>query len=160
MNARGWWVGLGTVAVGALGIYFWRLYQFGEQLVVTPRIEVYKVTLDGIMLRVNVTLKNPTSSSVMLQHPFVEIFHEGSLVATSKTSNAEKVIQKSSETKLDPIEITVSLASLPDILTRLMTTDQLSLEVVTRTKANNITLPPIREYITIAGIKGLLPMRR
>jgi hypothetical protein len=114
-------VGLGLLA--AFGIYkgykAFSTKKMSEKLnveVVNPR--VHDVKFDGIVLRTDVRLQNPTKGQMTLTQPYVKLFSTGEMIASSKVENKQFVIKPMSEIMLDPISIKVDWTEVLKLLMR------------------------------------------
>lgn len=134
-------LGAGAVAAFFGGRYLLRLNRLSNELELVTKVSVYKVSLSGIDLRIEVTLKNPSAGSVKVKHPFVKLLHGESTIASSTVKNTDMEIQKFSEVKLEPIILSIGFLSLatsmPGLLSEYRQTGKLSLTVKTITTINN-----------------------
>ena len=79
-------IGAGTIAAIA---YFRSLNRAQEQLQVIPNASIYKIGLDGMTVKVDALLKNPTGASFYLKYPFIELTHKNLLVGSSQVVNKD-----------------------------------------------------------------------
>jgi hypothetical protein len=82
-------VGAGVVA----GItYLARLRQTGADIQSIAKVSVFKLDLNGLTLRVDVTLKNPTRTKFAIKFPFVSLSYKGNLLGSSQSVNQDITI--------------------------------------------------------------------
>lgn len=79
-------IGAGLVA-GA--VYFARIRRAGVQLQVIPNANIHQLSLDGLIIRVDALLKNPTGASFKIKYPFIEITHKDVLAGSSQVVNKD-----------------------------------------------------------------------
>lgn len=79
-------IGAGLIA-GA--VYFARIRRAGVQLQVIPNANIHQLSLDGLTIRVDALLKNPTGASFKIKYPFIEITHKDVLAGSSQVVNKD-----------------------------------------------------------------------
>ena len=83
-------------AIGAAVIagisYMSKLQRAQVQLQIVPSIYVHKVSLQGLVIRIDALLKNPTAASFTIKYPFIEIMHKETLIGSSQAINKDIVI--------------------------------------------------------------------
>lgn len=140
---KGTYLLLGAGAVGLVvgGSYLYNLNRLSSELEVVTKAIIHKVTLGGIILRVDVTLKNPTGGSIKVKYPFVKMLYNGSTFASSEVKDTDYEIPKFGEKVLEPIFINLSFFSLatsvPGLLKEYRSTGKATIEVKTITTINN-----------------------
>ena len=151
-------VGLGIAgAVGGIA-YLLSLKRLSDELEIVTGASISKVTLTGLVLKVNVTLKNPTGGSVMVKQPFVKMIYADKTIASSQVKDANIEIPKFSEVNLDPIKIKLGFLSLattvPALVKEYRETGKLNVIVHTVTTIND-SLPYTKtDNITLGGGKA------
>jgi hypothetical protein len=79
-------VGAGVIA----GLrYFTNIERAQAQLQIVPNMYVHKLSLEGLVLRIDALLKNPTNATFTLKYPFIEITHKKILVGSSQVVNKD-----------------------------------------------------------------------
>ena len=147
---------LGAGAIVGLffgGRYLFKLNRLSNELESETKVSIHNVSLIGIELAIHVKLKNPSSGSIKVKHPFVKMIYAGKTIASSQVKDSNFTIEKFSEVKLDPIKITLGFLNLvttvPTLLKQYRETGKLNLIVHTvttindslpYTKTDNITL--------------------
>ena len=79
-------IGAGVIAAIA---YFRNINRAQEQLQVIPNASIYKLSLEGMTIKVDALLKNPTGASFNLKYPFIELTHKNELVGSSQVINRD-----------------------------------------------------------------------
>jgi len=100
----------GGLAAG--GTYLWRLRKTSVNLEIVPTVMVHKIDLQGLILRVDVQLKNPSSTSLKLKFPFVKLLIKGSSIGSSQAVNRDIALPSYGEAKFEAIMIRIPMLSL------------------------------------------------
>lgn len=101
-----------TAAAAGVVIYFRRLSKAGKELEAAPRVNIHKLGLDGITLRVDARLKNPTRTSLKIKFPFIRILYKENSIGTSRLIDKDIVIPKYGEVVIEGIMINIPLFGL------------------------------------------------
>jgi hypothetical protein len=140
MNGKYLLLGAGVVGLALGGTYLYNLNRLSGELEVVTKAMIYKVTLTGIVLRVDVTLKNPTGGNIKVKYPFVKMQYNGSTFASSQVKDTDYEIPKFGEVAIDPIYISLSFISLattvPGLLKEYRANGSAVIEVKTTTTIN------------------------
>ena len=102
-------IGGGVVAGG---MYLWRLNKTSVNLEVVPTVKLHKLDLQGLVLRVDVQLKNPTRTGLKLKFPFIKLMIKGSSIGSSQAVNQDIAIPAFGEAKFEAIMIRIPMFSL------------------------------------------------
>lgn len=148
-------LGAGAVAAIYGATYLLKLNRLSNELESVTKVNIHKVNLDGIELRIDVTLKNPSGGSVTVKHPFVKMIYAGSTIASSQIKDVNIDIPKFSEVSLEPVMIKLGYLNLattvPALLKEYRSTGKLIITVKTITTIND-SLPYSKEdKITVGG---------
>lgn len=161
--------GLLGVAGIAGGTYLLTLNRLSSELETITRAIIHKVTLTGLVLRVDFTLKNPSSGTVKVKQPYVKMIYGETVFATSVVENRDFQIPQHGEiSSLDyskaqteeekakypkPIFITLNLLTLamkvPNMLKEYRSTGKFNIKVETISTINNRLPYKKEESITI-----------
>lgn len=149
--------GAGAVAALFGASYLLKLNRLSNELESVTKLSIHKVSLDGIDLRIDVALKNPSGGSVRVKHPFVKMIYGGVTVASSQIRDVNITIPKYSEVNLEPVMINIGFMSLattvPGLFKEYRNTGKLSITVKTITTIND-SLPYTKtDSITLGGGK-------
>lgn len=79
---------LGAGVLAAVN-YFKNIKRAQVHLQVIPSAMIHQVSLEGLTIRVDALLKNPTDASFKVKYPFVEIIHKDVLVGSSQVVNQD-----------------------------------------------------------------------
>lgn len=105
-------IGVGVAAL-AFGVpYVMKLKRLSAELETETKASIHKVRLDGIELKVEVKMKNPTGGSITVKHPFVKMIYGESTFATSQVKDRDITIEKFSEVMLPPIFLRLDFITL------------------------------------------------
>lgn len=79
-------IGAGVIA----GIkYFSGLMRAQVQLQIIPTIHLHSINLQGLVVRVDALLKNPSNASFKIKYPFIQIMHKDTLIGSSQAINKD-----------------------------------------------------------------------
>ena len=79
---------IGAGAIAAIA-YFRNVKRATAQLQVVPNAMIHKLSLEGLTIRVDALLKNPTGASFKVKYPFIELTHKNVLVGSSQVVNKD-----------------------------------------------------------------------
>jgi len=134
-------LGAGTLAALYGASYLLKLNRFSNELETATKATIHKVSLLGIDLRIDVTLKNPSGGSVKVKQPFVKMIYNKSTIASSQMENVNIAVPKFSEVAMKPINIHIGFLALatrvPALLKEYRDTGQINLTVETVTTIND-----------------------
>ncbi len=107
---------LGTAA-GA-GLLYWFATELlpkkkvGDKLDTVLKVNVHSIKTNGVTLRIDATLKNPTEGSLTIKQPYIKLKYGTKDLGSSKIENKLIVIEPYKERDIDPIYFTFPLMSL------------------------------------------------
>ncbi|MBK6834043.1 MAG: hypothetical protein IPG89_07135 [Bacteroidetes bacterium] len=81
------WTG---IAVGAIAIVVFglsKLAKAGDEIVTEVKGRIHSLDFSQITFAIDATIKNPTSTKVTIQYPFIKIFYKDALIASSDLIN-------------------------------------------------------------------------
>ena len=150
--------GIGSVAVIYGAINLLKVNRLSNELESVTKASIYKATLAGIELRIDVTLKNPSGGSVKVKHPFVKIIYNSSTIASSEIKDVNIKIPKFSQVNLEPVMINIGFLNLattvPALLKEYRQTGKLNITVKTISTIND-SLPYTKtDNLTLGGGKA------
>jgi hypothetical protein len=109
------WIGL-ILGTAAIGVYtLTRLGRASNDIVTEVKGRVHSLDFSQITFSVDALIKNPSSSGITIQYPFVKIFFKESLIASSSIVNQTIQIDPFSETNIKGIKIPASYFNLTGI---------------------------------------------
>lgn len=106
-------IGTGVTA-GIAGIiaYARRMNRTSAQLESVVKAQVHKLGLDGITIRIDATLKNPTNGTLTIKYPFVKLAYNGNIIGTSKVIDQDIVLPKHGEANIEAIMINIPVLGM------------------------------------------------
>jgi hypothetical protein len=106
-------VGTGIVAAIGGGIaYALRLNKLADELVVQPTVMLHKVSVNGIFLRVDVLLKNPTRAKLKMKFPFIKLLYKEAIIGSSQAVDKDILIPSYGEAMIEAIMIQIPLSGI------------------------------------------------
>lgn len=103
--------GVGT-AILAGATWLLRLNKTAVSLEVVPTAKIHKIEFNGVSIRVDVQLKNPTRSSFKLKYPFIKLSYKGESIGSSQVVNQDIVLPAFGEAQIENILIKIPLLNL------------------------------------------------
>jgi hypothetical protein len=142
-------LGLGAAVAAYSASYFLKLNRLTNELEAVTKVSIYKVTIAGADLRIDVTLKNPSAGTVKVKYPFVKLVYSDTTIASSTAKDVNITIPKYGEVTLDPITVNIGFLTLattaPALLKEYRDTGTLSLTAYVVTTIND-SIPFSRPY--------------
>ena len=112
--------------------YYLKMRRTEAQLQVIPNAEIDKVNWDGITIRLDLLLKNPSKGSFSIKFPFIKLTYKDSLVGSSQVINKDIKIPAYGEAKIDNILVTIPILSIfsvsSSILKAIQNNEQLTIK--------------------------------
>ncbi len=109
----------GTV-VGAGAIAGWsyvnNLKKAQAELVIVPKASIYQLSWDGLTIKVDVLLKNPTKGSFSVKFPFVKLLYKDATVGSSQAVNKEINIVQYGEVLIDKIMVQIPMTNVFSVI--------------------------------------------
>lgn len=106
-------VGTG-ISAGIVGLvaYFSRLNRTSTELESVATAKLHSLKLDGLTIRIDVQLKNPTNSSFKIKFPFVKVLYKDKTIGTSQVINKDITIPAYSEAMVEAIMVKIPVTGL------------------------------------------------
>jgi hypothetical protein len=130
---------LGTGAgVGILALVnkLWRVKVTGDDMEVIPDLKIHQLNLQGLTLRLDVQLKNPTKTELKIKYPFIKLLYQNVSIGSSQSINKDIVIPRRGETVIDGIYVKIPLLSVfttaSKLIQSLLKGEQIMLKVITQ----------------------------
>lgn len=106
---------IATSVIGAGAIAGWsyvkNLKKAQAELQVLPKASLYQLSWDGLTIRVDVLLKNPTKGSFSVKFPFVSLLYKDTTIGSSQAQNREIKIPQYGEVMIDSIMVQIPMIS-------------------------------------------------
>ncbi len=103
--------GIGAGVVGLI-TYVTRLKRANAQLESITTAKIHSLKLDGLTIRVDVELKNPSRSSFNIKFPFVKLIYKDKVIGTSQVIDKDIKIPSNGEANIEAIMIKIPVTSI------------------------------------------------
>ena len=121
--------------------YFLKMKRTQAELEVIPDARLDQVNLDGITVRIDLLLKNPTKGSFSIKFPFVKLKYKDSLIGSSQVINQDIKIPAYGQAKIEKILVNVPMLSIFSVSSSVLKAIQSKEEVkITATLITTIDL--------------------
>jgi hypothetical protein len=102
-------IGAGVIAGYS---YYLKMKKTKAELEVVPDASLYQVNLNGITIRIDLLLKNPTKGSFSMKFPFVKLKYKDSLVGSSEVVDKDIKIPAYGQAKIDKMLVSIPIISI------------------------------------------------
>lgn len=109
---------IGTSIAAGIGGLAWGLSyllgkkKVGDKLDTVTSVMVHSIKLNGLTLRIDVILKNPTEGTLTIKQPYVRVLYENKLIGSSQIQDKTIDIVKYGVKPLAPIYLTIPATGL------------------------------------------------
>lgn len=103
--------GIGAGLVG-LATYASRLSKASTNSETVVKANIHSIKLEGITIRIDVQIKNPSSVGFKIKYPFVKAMFKDSIIGTSQVIDKTITIPKNGEVNVEGIMILVPFTGL------------------------------------------------
>jgi len=103
--------GIGAALIGGVS-YLFRLKRTVVDMEINPTVKVHKINLQGLMLRIDVQLKNPNKTALNIKFPFVKLMYKDVVLGSSQVLNKDIDIPAYGETNIEKIMLNIPIISL------------------------------------------------
>ncbi|MBN8877047.1 MAG: hypothetical protein J0I32_05830 [Sphingobacteriales bacterium] len=100
--------------------YYVRMKKTSAELQVIPDASVYKVNWDGITIRIDVLLKNPTNGSFSIKFPFVKLMFKDTVIGSSEVVNNDIKIPAYGQVKISKLLVNIPMVSIFSVSTSIL----------------------------------------
>jgi hypothetical protein len=155
---------IGYIISGATALLAWglskvaKVNQLSNRLNIECTGRIHKITFTKITAAIKAKMKNPTNTSITIQHPYVELFYKGELIGSSDVKNETIPIPKYGQPETEML-VEISLLKLTVIaadMFRAMQTKQGTTTVQGKaytslviSENSRVELPPYEFTITL-----------
>ena len=112
--------------------YYLKMKKTQAELEIIPEAKIYQVNWDGITVRIDLLMKNPTKGSFSIKFPFVKLTYKDSLVGSSQVVNKDIKIPAYGEAKIEKILVNIPILSIfsvsSSILKAIQNNEQLTIK--------------------------------
>lgn len=106
---------LGTIITTGLvaGVkYALGLKHTSAELETQTKVMVHKMDFEGLTLRVDTVIKNPSKTELKIKYPFVKLIYKDSTIGSSQVQNQDVVIPAYGEARIEKILFQIPLLGL------------------------------------------------
>ncbi|MFL5763877.1 MAG: hypothetical protein ACJ77K_08055 [Bacteroidia bacterium] len=103
--------GIGAGLVG-LFAYVSRLKRSGAELESVATAKIHSLKLDGLTIRIDVQLKNPTQGTFKIKFPFVKVIYKDKVIGSSQVINKDIQIPSFGEANIEAIMIKIPFTGI------------------------------------------------
>lgn len=103
--------GIGAGLVGLVA-YVTRLKRTSAEMESVATAKIHSLKLDGLTIRIDVQMKNPSSGSFKIKFPFVKLLYKDKTIGTSQVINKDIQIPAYGEARIEAIMIKIPITSL------------------------------------------------
>jgi hypothetical protein len=100
--------------------YYLSIRKTTAHLEVIPSASVHAINLNGLTLRLDLELKNPSANSFSIKFPYLKLLFKGALIGTSQVLNKDITIPAYGQTRIEKIFVNVPLAGLFNVASSLI----------------------------------------
>jgi len=102
------------IGAGIAGIitYLVRMKRTSVELETVVAAKIHSLAVDGLTVRVDLRLKNPTNNAFKIKFPFVKVLYEDKTIGSSQVINKDIQIPAYGEAVIDSIMIKMPILSL------------------------------------------------
>jgi hypothetical protein len=92
--------------------YYVKMKKTQAELEVVPDASINTVDLNGITIRLDLLLKNPTKGRFKMKFPFIKIKYKDTLIGSSQVVDKDITIPAFGQVKIDKILVNIPIISL------------------------------------------------
>jgi hypothetical protein len=103
-----------VIGVGAFAgwTYAKKLKKAQAELEVVPKATIYQLSWDGLTIRLDVLLKNPTKGSFSIKFPFVKLLYKDTVIGSSEAIDKEIKIPAYGQAMIDKILVQIPMTNV------------------------------------------------
>lgn len=100
--------------------YYVKMKKTSAELEVIPEASIHAVNWDGIIIRLDLLLKNPTKGSFSIKFPFVKLTYKGTTVGSSQVVNQDIKIHAYGQAKIEKLLVSIPILSIFSVSTSIL----------------------------------------
>src|SRR5437762_8384673 len=104
--------------------YYLTMKKTTAELEVIPEVSINSVNWDGIAIRIDLLLKNPTKGSFSIKFPFVKLTYKDTTVGSSQVVNKDIKIPSYGQAKIEKLLVNIPVLSIFSVSSSLLKTIQ------------------------------------
>ncbi|HWJ25199.1 MAG TPA: hypothetical protein VNS32_01580 [Flavisolibacter sp.] len=103
-----------VIGVGAIAgwTYVKNLKKAQAELEVVPKASIHQLSWDGLTIRLDVLLKNPTKGSFSIKFPFVKLLYKETVIGSSEAIDKEIRIPAFGQAMIDKILVQIPMTNV------------------------------------------------
>ena len=103
-----------VVGVGAIAgwTYVKNLKKAQAELEVVPKASIHQLSWDGLTIRLDVLLKNPTKGSFSIKFPFVKLLYKETVIGSSEAIDKEIRIPAFGQAMIDKVLVQIPMTNV------------------------------------------------
>ena len=102
-------IGIGAVAGWT---YVKNLKKAQAELEVVPKASIHQLSWDGLTIRLDVLLKNPTKGSFSIKFPFVKLLYKETVIGSSEAIDKEIKIPAFGQAMIDKVLVQIPMTNV------------------------------------------------
>src|ERR1700730_7917897 len=102
-------VGAGVIA---LFRFLTRMNQVQGNLEIVPKASLQKLSLDGLTIRLDIMMKNPTKGDFTIKFPFVKLIYKGTTIGSSQLINRDIHVPQYGQAVIEKMMIDIPLENV------------------------------------------------
>lgn len=100
--------------------YYVRMKKTSAELQIIPDASVHKVNWDGLTIRLDALLKNPTNGSFSIKFPFVKLMFKDALIGSSEVVDTDIKIPAYGQVKISKLFVNIPMVSIFSVSTSIL----------------------------------------
>ena len=103
-----------VIGVGAIAgwTYVKNLKKAQAELEVVPKASIHQLSWDGLTIRLDVLLKNPTKGSFSIKFPFVKLLYKETVIGSSEAIDKEIKIPAFGQAMIDKVLVQIPMTNV------------------------------------------------
>ena len=114
MSQAGKLITIALISGGAIAgySYYLRMKRTEAQLEIIPDAQIHQVSWDGLTIRMDILMKNPSKGSFSIKFPFVKLTYKEATIGSSQVVNKEIIIPAYGQVKIEKILVNIPIMSI------------------------------------------------
>ncbi|MEO7982815.1 MAG: hypothetical protein ABI688_01915 [Bacteroidota bacterium] len=100
--------------------YYVKMKKTTAELEVIPDASIYSVNWDGITIKLDLLLKNPTKGNFSIKFPFVKLTYKDTTVGSSQSVNQDIKIPAYGQAKIEKLLVNIPVLSIFSVSTSIL----------------------------------------
>jgi hypothetical protein len=103
-----------VIGIGAFAgwTYVKNLKKAQAELQIVPKVSLNQLSWDGLTIKIDVLLKNPTKGSFSIKFPFVKLLYKDTVIGSSEAINKEIKIPAYGQAMIDKILVQIPMTNV------------------------------------------------